>query len=249
MINISNKIIGLLLLTHINTSLGFNMFTNRRNIIKNSVLLSNYNPTLLLPENENENENENEKKLIIDTAENYIKKNRESSNNNIFFTGSLTEETCFKLSAALIEHKNQALINDKYPNHINLYIQSPGGSLLPTLALVDEIKNLEIPVYTHIRGYAASAATLLSVVGAKRLIYNNSVMMIHGIKFSEENSVTNLLETKDLNDNVDLFMSIIKNIYLENSNIDEDTLNHMFYHDKWIGSKQALDYGLVDEII
>ena len=29
------------------------------------------------------------------------------------------------------------------PNHINLYIQSPGGSLLPTLALVDEIKNLD----------------------------------------------------------------------------------------------------------
>ena len=141
-----------------------------------------------------------------------------------------------------------ALTQENYPNHINLYIQSPGGSLLPTLALVDEIKNLGVPIHTYIRGYAASAATLLSVVGSYRYMYNHSLLMIHSVKLHDQQP-TSLLEVKDLNTNVDVFMEIIKNIYLENSNIDSKTLDELFNHDIWMNSRKALNYGLIDEII
>ena len=177
-----------------------------------------------------------------------MKKNEISGMNSIYFTGSLNDETCYKLSEALIHHKNQALTEQYYPNHINLYIQSPGGALLPTLALVDEIKNCEVPIHTYVRGYAASAATLLSVAGKQRYIYKNSIMMIHGLKLNDQ-TVSDVLDVKDLNYNVDLFMSIIKNIYLENSNMDKKTLETMFAHDIWIDSKNALEFGLVDKIL
>lgn len=181
--------------------------------------------------------------------ESLIKRNARFGLNNIYFTGQLTDETCFKLCETLINYKNQILTNEDFPNHINLYIQSPGGALLPTLALVDEIKNLEVPIHTYVRGYAASAATLLSVVGKERYIYNHSIMMIHSVKLGGDNSINTLLDVKDLNMNVDLFMNIIKDIYLENTNMSEEDLEHFFYHDVWINSKQALEYGLVDKII
>ena len=79
-------------------------------------------------------------------------------------------------------------------------------------------------------------------------MYSHSVMMIHGIKLNGQKS-DSLLDVKDLNSNVDLFMKIIKNIYLENTKISEEQLDKFFYRDKWISANEALSYGLIDEII
>ena len=182
---------------------------------------------------------------IIDNKNNKKKLYR----NDIYFTGDLNDESCFKLSEAIVANNNKAMTNDKAENHINLYIQSKGGALLPTLAVVDQIKNSPIPVYTYIRGYTASAATLLSVVGSKRFIYKHSLLMIHGLKFSDENIVADLNELNDMNYNTNLMLSIIKDIYLENTNLNENDLEKMFLCDRWMSSQDALMYNIVDEII
>ena len=72
--------------------------------------------------------------------------------------------------------------------------------------------------------------------------------MIHGIQLNEQ-TVSTVLDVKDLNYNIDLFMSIITDIYLENSNIDKKTLYKLFEHDIWLDSKNALYYGFVDKIL
>ena len=227
----------------------------RRTLLKTTIssleLISlNANNIYLNDDNDETSKNSEKDYQDFNLLSNNIHSNKKSHflNNNIYFTGGLNEETCFKLTEALNAHKNMALTNQDYPNHINLYIQSPGGSLLPTLAVVDEIKNLGIPVHTYIRGYAASAATLLSVVGSQRYIYNHSIMMIHGVKIGDS-SVSSLLDIKDLNTNVDVFMNMVKKIYLENTNIKENILENLFYHDIWMNSTLALEYGLVDEIL
>lgn len=221
----------------------FNNIINRRNFLTKTLTantLYNMNECFINTSDDNNYYNNNK---------NNSKNNKEPNyKNNIFFTGGLNEENCFNLNNALLDHKNQILLSDSRINHINLYIQSPGGSLLPTLALSDEIKNLGIPVHTYIRGYAASAATLLSVVGTERYMYKHSVMLIHGVHL-ENQEVSNLLDIKDLNSNVDLFMKIVKNIYMENSNLTEEKLEEMFIHDKWIDAETALSYGLIDKII
>tara|TARA_Y100000389_G_scaffold152309_1_gene152252 strand:- start:64 stop:690 length:627 start_codon:yes stop_codon:yes gene_type:complete len=208
------------------------MAFNRRTILRSGLLASS---SLNLS---------NDIKLEEEESEGRIGRTK----NSIYLTGALTEQTCWGLTESLLGYKSQLLHNDNRFNNINLYIQSPGGALLPTLAVVDEIRTLEIPVHTYIRGYAASAATLLSVMGTKRYMYNHSLMMIHGVKLNgyETNS---LMDVKDLNDNVNLFMETIKNIYLENSNITEEQLEKFFLRDKWISANEALSYGLIDEII
>mgnify|MGYP001191915990 FL=1 len=209
----------------------FNSITSRRSLMTNTLLFANTNYI---------NENRNNKILLNES--------NQHKNNDIYFNGQINEENCFQLSQALSQCKHLALSNQDYPDHINLHIQSPGGSLLPTLALVDEIKNYEIDIHTYIRGYAASAATLLSVVGKKRYINKHSLMMIHGVKLNEHH-VSTVLDIKDLNYNVDLFMSIISDIYLENSKINKKTLFELLDHDIWINSNKALEFGLVDEIL
>ena len=224
-----------------------NNFFTRRNFIKSTI--SSLGSINLHANNINDHNEKNtyeEFNLLTDNVNS--NKNSYFLNNNIYFTGDLNEETCFKLTEALITHRNMALTNQDYPNYINLFIQSPGGALLPTLAVVDEIKNLGVPVHTYIRGYAASAATLLSVVGTERYIYTHSLMMIHGVKIGES-SVSNLIDIKDLNTNVDVFMNLVKKIYMENTNIDEDILEYLFYHNIWMNSSFALQYGLVDKIL
>ena len=170
-----------------------------------------------------------------------------TSTSNIYFNGELNEESCLKLSQSIIKNKINLLNNKDKGDHINLYIQSPGGSLLPTLAVVDDIINSEVPIYTYVRGYAASAATLLSVVGSKRYIYNHSLMMIHSVKTSQE--ITSYNEAKNTLENLDIFMKLVKDIYLENTNIDINKLDTLLLQDSWLTSSKALEYNLVDEVI
>ena len=169
------------------------------------------------------------------------------SKSNIFFNGELNDETCFKLSEAILRNKNNLLTNPEMGDHINLYIQSPGGSLLPTLAVVDEIINSEIPIYTYIRGYTASAATLLSVAGQYRVMYNHSLMMIHSVRTNQE--INSYNEIKDVYENLNIFMKIVQDIYLQNSKIIETDLEKLLAKDSWLTSQQALQYGFIDEIM
>ena len=182
------------------------------------------------------NNDENNKNMLID--------------NNILLLGELNEKSCFDL-IKLLNNKEFELLNKDIPKeekYINLFIQSQGGSLLSTLSVVDEIKKLNIPLYTYIKGYAASSATLLSILGNKRFISENSLMMIHGPKIIENDADMTLLKIKDINQNINLLTNIIKKIYLENTKINEQLLNELLYHNVWISSKDALKHGLVDEI-
>ena len=243
-----------LLLTS-NLAFNFNNILSRRDVIihgvltnsllNNNIQMINNNRSLILNDETSYN---NELVLKKNKFNKYIhKKSYLQSSSNIFFNGELNEETCFKLSEAIIKHRNNIIANNNQDNHINLYIQSPGGSLLPTLAVVDEIIRSEIPIFTYIRGYAASAATLLSVAGKYRIMYNHSLMMIHSVR--TEQQVTTFNEAKDIYNNLNVFMNIIRNIYLDNSNINNERLEELLLKDSWITSTEALKYGFIDEIL
>ena len=161
--------------------------------------------------------------------------------NNIYFTGPLTDESVFAITTNLISLQYRDF------TEINLHIQSGGGSLLPSLGLVDLIRTSDIPINTFIDGYVASAATLISIVGAKRFISKHGTMLVHELKMS--NDYSKYREIKDYAANADTLMQIIKDIYMEYSNINETTLNHLLEHDLWLNSRQCYDYGFVDVLI
>lgn len=161
--------------------------------------------------------------------------------NNIYFSGALTEQTIFAITSNVIA------MQYRDNNEINLYIKSQGGSLLPTLGLVDIIRTSDIPINTYVDGYAASAATLLSIVGAQRFMNKHGVMLIHQLKMGTDYGKYS--EIKDYAENAETLMHIIKDLYLENSHIDNNTLEYLLNHDLWLNSSICKDYGLIDIIV
>lgn len=173
-----------------------------------------------------------------------------SGNNNIYFYGAVSESSTLQLKTKLEEldlHLQTIAIHYKIDvPPIHLHIQSYGGSLLHTFYIMDVIKMLKTPVYTYIDGFAASAATLMSVCGKRRFMTESSVMLVHQLssgasgKFEEiKNEYSNLVE----------FMEIIKKTYLNYGNISSQNLDELLKQDLWLNSAKSLEYGFVDEII
>ena len=182
------------------------------------------------------------------TMQKSITNNRERSesliyvaNNSLHFSGSLDEESIFGITANIINLQKQ-----KVPK-INLHLQSSGGALLPSLGLVDLIRRSDIPIYTYINGYVASAASLISIVGAKRFIGKHGVILIHQLKMGTDFAKYN--EIKDYYENSETLMNIIREIYLENSGLSESKLEYLLEHDFWLNSSTCKEYNLIDEII
>lgn len=207
---------------------------NRRNLIQSAVTSSliHYMPDNNYNNYNNYNDNnENENNAFI-----------RSLNNDIYYSGSITDETIFGLTSSIIN-----LQNENQYNEINLHIQSSGGSLLPTLGLVDLIRISDIPINTIVMGYAASSASLISVVGRQRFINKYGVILIHQLKMGIEFSKYN--EIKDQYENAYTLMNIIKQIYLENTRLTEKQLDSLLSHDYWLNSTICKDCGLIDIII
>ena len=175
----------------------------------------------------------------------------QSTNNNIYFYGAVSESSTLQLKTKLEDLNTQLQTmaihyNIEPPPPIHLHIQSYGGSLLHTFYIMDVIKLLKTPVYTYIDGFAASAATLMSVCGKRRFMTESSVMLVHQLssgasgKFEEiKNEYSNLVE----------FMEIIKKTYLNYGNISSENLNELLKQDLWLNSAKSLEYGFIDEII
>ncbi len=171
-------------------------------------------------------------------------------NNKIYFYGPVSQRSCFELKNKLeeVDVKCQ-LYHLQYnvnPPPIRLHIQSQGGSLYHTLYMVDLIQSLKTPVYTYVDGFAASAATLISVAGKKRFMTKNSLMLVHQLSGSDSGKYN---ELQDQMTNMNILMKIIKDIYLNNTKLNPEILNTLLQKDLWLDSEICLQYGLVDEIL
>ena len=227
-------------------------YLSRRNVI--NIGLSN----IMMNKNENnQNNNNNYESYSIDKNINFNYKYKipkldsesetktiiHTEDNNLYFQGEITPESCFYLQQNLIKLQKKENEN----KFINFYIQSAGGSLLPTFGLIDTMKLSRIPINTFVNGYVASSASLLSVSGNKRYITKNSMMLVHSLRSSI--GEVNYQQLEDHYYNSMSMMNIVKNIYKEKSNIDDQHLNFLLSHDYWLNSTECLKYKLVDYII
>jgi len=111
---------------------------------------------------------------------------------------------------------------------------------------MDTILRTKVPVHTYVDGFAASAATFLSVVGEKRFMSRNSYMLIHQLSSQLWGKYS---EIEDEKKNLDLMMETIKNVYREYTRVPMDKIDEILKHDLLWDAKQCLEYGLIDEII
>ena len=173
-----------------------------------------------------------------------------SEDNHIYYYSDVSNKSVYELNREIRNVTQKMLdIQRKYnvdPPPIYLHINSYGGSIFAAMSTVDVIKYNKVPIYTVIEGCAASAATLMSVVGKKRFMRPNSHMLIHQLSTGFWGKMH---EFDDEMKNLSKLMELIKKIYKEHTRVPNDDLDEILKHDLWWDASKCIDNNLVDDII
>ena len=131
---------------------------------------------------------------------------------------------------------------------INVYINSPGGSVTAGLAIYDTMQFIKCDVATYCVGQAASMGAVLLSAGAKgkRFVLPNSRVMIHqpwgGVQGAASDISIQAKEILKLRDRINEILAHHTGQSLEKIQRDTD-------RDYFMSAQESKDYGLVDEVI
>lgn len=160
----------------------------------------------------------------------------------IWVSGVVNQQMCDIVQA-------QLMYLDSVENRdITLHINSPGGSVLHGLGMVDVMRYIKSDVSTINTGMAASMGSILLSSGTKgkRSSLNFSKVMIHQVSSGaqghvEDNRISQMESEK--------YNYILFKMLAENSGKSFDEVLESARRDKWLNSQEALDFGFIDEII
>jgi ATP-dependent Clp protease protease subunit len=131
---------------------------------------------------------------------------------------------------------------------INLYLDTPGGSVLSGLGIRDTMNYVKPDVSTINVGMCASMGSILLSSGAKgkrnSLIFSKVMthMVSHGTQGNIQDTRINQLEAEKYN-------YMLFKILAENTGKTFDEVYELSRNDKWFNSDEALEFGLIDNII
>jgi ATP-dependent Clp protease, protease subunit len=153
-------------------------------------------------------------------------------------------------SAKDIVNKLLLLDADKPGEEIKFYINSPGGMVTSGMVIYDTMKMLKSPVSTVCIGLAASMGSILLSGGVKgkRMIFPHGEVMIHqpsigghyqAVSADLEIQAKQIKKTKEIG----------ARILAENCGKKIDQIMKEFDRDYWMDAKEAVEYGIVDQIV
>ena len=135
-------------------------------------------------------------------------------------------------------------------NHdpINLYINSPGGSITAGMAIYDTMNYIKSKVSTICIGMAASMAAFLLSSGEKgmRFILPNGEVMIHQPLGGAQGQAT---EIKIAAERILKLKEKLNKILSENTGQSLEKISHDTERDYFLSADDALEYGLIDKIL
>lgn len=131
---------------------------------------------------------------------------------------------------------------------INLYVNSPGGVVSAGLAIYDTMQYVTCDVATTCVGMAASMGAVLLAGGAagKRNLLPNARVMIHQPLGGVQGQASDIeIEAQEIL----RIKNLLTQILADHSGKDQETVMEDSDRNKWMTSQEALDYGLVDNIM
>ena len=161
----------------------------------------------------------------------------------IFIGTGISDEVSNLLIAQMLFLQSEDAEKD-----INLYINSPGGSVTAGLAIYDTMQFLKCPVTTYCVGQAASMAAVLLAAGnkGKRYALPNARIMIHqpwgGVQGQASDISIQAKEILRLRDRINEILSSHTGKSLDAISKDTD-------RDFFMSPQEAKEYGIVDEVI
>lgn len=161
----------------------------------------------------------------------------------IFLGEEVTEMTANVVVAQLLH-----LANESPDKDIQLYINSPGGSVYDGLAIYDTMQYIAPDVQTIGIGLQASMGAFLLSSGAKgkRFVLPNARVMIHQPSSGTRGKVTD--QEISLRESIAL-KERLATIMADNTGQKLDKIKADMERDYWLSAADAVAYGLADEVI
>ena len=161
----------------------------------------------------------------------------------IFLGEEVTEGSANTIVAQLLH-----LANEDPNKDIQLYINSPGGSVYDGLAIYDTMQYIKPDVQTIGIGLQASMGAFLLSSGAKgkRFVLPNARVMIHQPSSGTQGMVTD--QEISLRESVRM-KELLAKVIAKNTGQKLDKVKADMERDHWMSADEAVKYGLADEMI
>lgn len=134
--------------------------------------------------------------------------------------------------------------------YINLYINSPGGSVADGLAIASMLKRHKAFVTAHVDSMACSIASVITCACDKVIMPSNTMLMVHnaligGFFFG------NAKDFRKQADDLDKITESLRQTYLDKAGdkLTEEKLIELMDAESWLTAKECFDLGLCDEIV
>ena len=131
---------------------------------------------------------------------------------------------------------------------IFLYINSPGGSVSAGLSIYDTMNFIKPDVSTMCMGMAASMGSFLLMAGAKgkRLALPNSRVMMHQPSGGAQGQATDIeIQAREIIKTREQ----LNRIYADRTGQKLERIASDMERDLWMSPSEALDYGLIDQVL
>ena len=165
-------------------------------------------------------------------------------NDRIIFLGEEVNDT----SASIVVAQLLYLEAQDPDKDIQMYINSPGGSVTAGMAIYDTMQYIKCDVSTICVGLAASMGAFLLSAGTKgkRIALPNAEIMIHQPSAGTQGQITDMsLHLKRL----ETIKERLNKILAENTGKDVATVTADCERDNFMSAEEALAYGLIDKVI
>lgn len=161
----------------------------------------------------------------------------------IFIDGEITDATADLVVAQLL-----FLESDHPEKDINIYINSPGGSVTAGLAIYDTMQYISCPVSTICLGQACSMAAILLAAGAagKRQILPNARVMLHQPSGGAEGQATDIIVA---NRELQRIKKATTDILVHHTGKSSEEILKAIERDFYLTADEALEFGVVDCVV
>lgn len=163
----------------------------------------------------------------------------------IVFLGDTIDDTVGRLVISQLLYLEQ----DDPDKDIDLYINSPGGSVVSEMAIYDCMQLIKCDVSTICLGAAMSAASTILVAGAKGKRYSlpHARIMIHQpLQYGIGGQATDIaIQAKELN----RAREIGEEIVARHTGQPIEKVRADMERDRFMSAQEALEYGIIDKII
>lgn len=159
----------------------------------------------------------------------------------VFLTGEIDDAVADTVVAQIL-----FLDSEDNEKDINLYINSPGGSVTAGMAIYDTIRMVKSNVHTICVGQACSMGAILLSGGDRRSALPHSRVMIHQPSGGAQGKATDILITAR---EIEKIRTMTAEILARHTGKKPEQILADIEKDNFMSAEEALGYGLVDEVL